>query len=155
MPVGLGRSPLGTGPYGYGTPDPAPATGGEALTGDNGRRFGSRRIDPVTGQYVYDEWGRAVGAPDMHQMVYLAAKTTLGNAVDPTLGNDVQSIKDITDNHAQQVEAKLRAALEHLTSDGRIAIVGVETRRTGETRTATVLRWRDLTTGSEHDMRVA
>ena len=152
---GLGRSPLGTGPYGYGTPDAAPATGGDALTGDNGQRFGSRRIDPVTGQYVFDDWGRAVGAPDMHQMVYLAVATTLGSSTDPTLGNDVRSIQDITANHAQRVEAKLRAALEHLTADGRIAIVSVDTRRLGETRTATVLRWRDLTTGTEHDMRVS
>lgn len=155
MPTGLGRAPLGTSPYGFGTPDAAPVLGGAPLVRPaDGGRPGSRSIDPATGQYVYGADGRIEGMSDMQQMVYLAVKTDAGSAWDPSLGDDRSQLRDVTVNFAQRREASLRTALAHLTGPGLITILSVDVVRVGESRVDTTLRWKDLTTGNEHDLRV-
>lgn len=153
MPVGLGVSRLGTQPYGYGTPDGSPDPGGIPLVGPDATRPGSRKIDLVTGQYVFDDKGNSEGMPDMQQMVYLAIKTDLGSSADPTLGQDFTTIKDISANFVSRVQASYRRALSHLTSNNRIDILSIDVQRAGTSGATVHLRWRDLTTGLEDDLR--
>lgn len=149
--AGLGLFPLGTAPYGLGTPAVAPILGGRILDDGQGAQTGSRAIDEASRQYVFDATGRAMGMSDARQMVLLAVATVLGSSASVTLGHDLAGIEDITADFDRRVEGALRDALAHLTSNGTIEIVAITVTRfgpvgTGQENGAYIrLRWRDLT----------
>lgn len=152
---GFGSQPFGASPYGIGTPATAPAQGGKILRDtSNGFSTGSRKIDPLTKDYVLDDYGRLVGMGDLHQLVFLAVSTTKGSSAMRSLGQDLRRIERISSNFQRRVDTTLRAALQSLVNARRIEVIStsVEIIRPGVVRTR--LRWRDLETGRENEIPI-
>lgn len=158
-PSGAGRSPAGVSPYGYGTPTTATARGGAALTGDQGKRYSGRKLDPATRQYVYDTNGRAVGESRVHQMVKLVAMTTLGSSALPDLGHDLDSIKDITANFTQRVQAVFATAYSRMVAMGLIELKEVVVSQlppnpVGVSRASITVKFKNLDTNEDDEVHV-
>ncbi len=149
--MGLGTSPLGVAPYGYGTPTEAPVPGGRILDNGYGVQSGSRKINEETRQYEFDTFGRVVGGGDTRQMVLLAVSTALGSSAQRNLGHDLASIEDIGEDFDRRIDGAYRAALTSLVARGLIEIISItidriETPGTNQEKGAFIrLRWRDLT----------
>lgn len=150
--VGAGLFGAGLGPYGYGTPAVAPIPGGavfrDSATGD---QLGARRIDPKTGAYVYDAYGRVEGMSAGAQAVYLACKVESGTSSVSTLGHELRSIDRITTNMARRVEQKIRAALAAAERTGLIRIVAIDVEPMNERGAFARVRWLDLETREERE----
>lgn len=150
MPTGLGLFPFGTTPYGVGSPAPAPSLGGNILTDPaTGESTGSLYIDPITGDYVLDGYGRLRGMDDVKQLVLLSVKTTLGSAGFLSLGNTLKSIDRITSNIEQRVDSALRECVRRLTDAGLIEVVGIDVQLPKPGTVFARFRWRNLLTNSE------
>jgi len=144
---GFGSQPYGSSPYGLGTPAVATDLGGSALVNE-GVQQGSRRIDPLTKDYVLDDTGRIAGMSNVHQLVLLAVSTTKGSAAMRTLGHDFKKIERISANFIRRVDTTLRAAVQHLTARGLIEVTGVTVEVARPGVGFAKLQWRDLTSGS-------
>lgn len=153
MPSGLGSQGFGSTPYGLGTPAVAPSQGGAIFRdASTGLSTGSRMIDPVTKDYVFDSNGRILGMPDVHQLVLLAVSTRKGSSAMRELGQELERIPRITANTARRVDSTLRASVQHLVDQGLITVTGT-TVETGDARIRAVLLWRDLTATIDADQR--
>ncbi len=144
---GFGIQPAGTTSAGFGAPSRGAEEGGVILRDVNtGASFGSRSIDPRTGDYVMDENGRLVGMNNVRQLVELAVL----NAA-PALG----AIDRLNDSFERAATAVLTDACEPIVRQGLIAIVGVRGVRIGvrgglrQGQAIYEFLWRDLTTDSE------
>jgi hypothetical protein len=140
-------------PYGSGTPAVAQDGGGLALKNfTSGEQDGSRRIDPLTKDYVLDATtGRIKGMNDTQQLVYMAVATTKGTSAMQSLGQELMLIQRITSNFARRVDSTLRAAVQHIVDRKLIEVVGtqVDVVRPGVARV--LLQWRDLASGNEEE----
>lgn len=118
-----------------------------------GLSTGSRLIDQTTRDYVYDEYGRTVGMPDVQQLVFLAVSTRKGSASMRELGHELAKIDRITANTARRVDVTMRAAVSHLVARGLIEVQGttVEVVRAGRIQMS--LLWRDLSGQIDGDQR--
>lgn len=158
MPSGAGKSPAGVSPYGYGTPTTAPSVGGKALAGDQGKQYSGRKIDPVTRQYVYGADGRAAGESKVHQRVKLVALTELGSSAVDGLGHDMNSVKEISANFQERVNATYERAYQRMVDEGLIEFISaraeVSTSANGFNRAVIVVKFKDLTTGEEEEVSV-
>jgi len=126
---GLGVSPLGVSAYGYGTPAVAPTPGGNVYKDRFGVVHGSRNISLVrdtAGQYTYDEFGRAQGMSDTHQLVILASKTILGSSASTALGHRFSEIRYVGDDFAKQMTGRVNEAFKSLVDQGLIRIDSIE-----------------------------
>lgn len=142
----------GLGPYGFGTPAAAPEPGGAVFReASSGAQLSARAIDPKTGDYIYDDYGRVTGMSAGAQAVYLACKVDLGTSSVPTLGQRLRAIDRITANFQRRVEETIRAALSVAVSTGLIKIIAIDTERMSERGVFARVRWRDLETRSEQD----
>lgn len=153
--AGFGISPYGTTPFGLGTPAVAATVGGKLLNdAATGTQSGSRFLDPVTGDYVVDGFGRIKGMDDLRQLVLLRVKTTIGTSTMTTLGNTLKSIDRITNNIDRRVDSILRASLQDIVDGGLIEVteVKVEVVRPGTVYAR--LRWRSLITGLDDEAAV-
>lgn len=149
--LGLGLSPLGVGPYGFGTPATAPLLGGGIYLGPKGEQFNSRAISldrGTAGQYVYNEFGRARGMPDVQQLVILAAKTELGSSAAQTLGNEFNQVRYVGDSFEQEQRARVEAAFASLVGQGLIRIDSIEVDGGNGLPSKTLVHITDLTTGN-------
>jgi hypothetical protein len=145
--VGLGYDPAGSAPLGlYLAPTPvvaAPrAVPAAALVG--------RAIDPVTGDYLLDAYGRPVLVSGVRQRVLLAVGTTLGSAAATFMGQDLGTLRDITPDIDRLVDSAYRRALARLVASGEVEIVSLDVVTFGpdgsnqENSASIRLRWRDL-----------
>lgn len=151
---GFGSQPAGSSPYGLGTPTTAPEDGGAIFRDPaTGLSTGSRLIDSVTKDYVYDEYGRAVGMPDVQQLVLLATSTRKGSASMRELGQELAKIDRITVNTARRVDVTMREAVQHLVARGLIEIQGTTVEVVQQGRIQMSLLWRDLTGQLDADQR--
>lgn len=150
--MGFGSSGFGSSPYGIGTPADVDPNGGKALqNAQTSKQQGSRRINPATGDYVMNSFGRIEGMSDVQQMVLLAVSTELGSSSVVALGHELKSIDRITTNFAKRVETVLRNALAALVNDKQIEIQAIRVERMPQSGRAYVqLLWRDLTSDVEH-----
>jgi hypothetical protein len=147
MPTGAGLCPAGAAPYGFGTPDAAPIPGGRIFRNTRtGEGLTSRMLNPVTGDYDVDAYGRITGMTSGQQLVALAIR----NVAEPRL----RSIQVIGANFQRQVEEVLRVALAPIVARGLIAIVAILVERTGTSRSFARLRWRDLSTNEEQETAI-
>lgn len=145
---GFGSQPFGSSPYGIGTPAVASELGGSLLRDETtGQSWGSRKIDPVTKDYVLDDNGRILGMSDGHQLVLLAVSTTKGSSAMRQLGQDIKSIDRITNNFVRRVDTTLRAAVQHLVDKELIEVLDVTVDVVRPGVTLARLRWRDLASG--------
>ncbi len=149
--MGLGTSPLGTFPLGYGTPVSSAAPGDRVLDDGTGRQTGSRMIDERTRTYVFNEQGRIRGMNDTRQLVLLAVATVKGSSAQSRLGHSLRSIQDIGPDFDKRVDNELRGALASLVAERRIEILSIRVARlvqagsANEKGASILLRWRDLT----------
>ncbi len=121
----------------------------------DGAATGSRRIDPITRQHVLRPDGRAVGMPNLHQLVHLAVQTDETSSAIRDLGHRLGSIKVIGPNFKQQVLIILTQAVKHLIDAGLIEVLGFSSFVVGPVggqpagRALGIFALRDLTTGKE------
>ena len=148
--TGLGTGLLGTGPLGPSTPPATIAGVGPRYLDPHAATLG-RAIDPRTGDYVLDPFGRAVLVSGVRQRVQLALSTRRGSAAVRWLGHDLWAVQDITDDFETRVVAILRGALQRLVAAGEIEILAIDVATIGPPGTAQLsgasirVRWRDLT----------
>ena len=145
---GFGSQPFGSSPYGIGTPSTAPEQGGKILRDlFTGETQGSRRIDPLTKDYVLDDFGRIVGMVDVQQLVLLAVSTDKGSSAVRQLGQDLKKIDRIGTNTVRRIDVTLRAAVQHLVDRDLIEVVDTKVTVVRPGVVLANLRWRDLNTG--------
>jgi hypothetical protein len=167
--LGTGTSPFGTGAYGYGTAAVAPVPGGLINRDSRGRQQGSLALLQPTSpggqsyamtsqspkiQYVFDEFGRRVGAPDVVHMVILALATVRGTSVDPNIGQRFAEIRKVKDSFQKDMQTRVEEALADLTSRKLIRIDSVTTEPGNGSPAATRVRLTDLSTQHPVDLAV-
>lgn len=152
---GAGGTAAGRGPYTrIGT---ASTPGGVVLRDEfSGARMSSRSLDPRTGDYRIDAYGRALGMTRGRQMVLLACRTVRGSSALPYLGNTLHTVKTIGVAFVRQIEGVYRAALAPAEQLGAIEVLAIEVERMqtpigGNTGVFTRIRWRDLETDLEEE----
>lgn len=150
--AGFGSSPLGTGPYGVGTPATSSANAGLPLADDFGASQGSKYINPRTRSYERDANGRTKGMPNVPHLVQLALLTTRGSSAMTTLGDEAPG-GVIGANFVSRRQASIRQSLTRLVDDNMIEIVAIEVYADNRP-VFTLVRWRDLTTTLEHEARI-
>jgi hypothetical protein len=142
---GAGFCLAGFSPAGFGDIEDAPAPATDNLVDEHGVQQTARAIDPVTGQYILRSTGRFLGMPRTRQLVLIAIKTVLNSSA--LKGFGLEEIGGDNDALAtRRLEAKLRAALDHLVTKGLIEIVAVPTVGDTPTRIRGALKWLDLAT---------
>lgn len=144
---GLGNGPIGTMPYGVGTPNTSAGNTGKPLVDANGVAQGSRYIDQFARDYVMNTDGRLVGQDNVEHLVLMAVLTVRSSSAVPTLGLEEPS-GVIGINFEREREAQVRSAFADLVKRGLITIVSVKTDRTNRP-VLTRIVYRDLTTNSE------
>lgn len=118
------------------------------LADEVGVQQGSRRIDPVTKNYVLDSTGRIAGMKNVHQLVLMAVSTTKGTAAMRALGHEFRKIDRISANLLRRIDDTIRGAVNHLVTRGLIEVVSTSAEVSQPGRAFARLRWRDLTSGS-------
>lgn len=150
--AGFGIAPLGTAPYGLGTPATSSTNGGVLLPNDLGETQGSRYINPRTRRYEYDEHGRARGQHNIQHLVQMAFLTIRGTSAMTDLG-DYAPDGVIGQNFVSRRKEGITQALSRLTRDKLIAIVSIDV-DTRNRPVFTIVRWRDLTTEIEQEITI-
>lgn len=154
---GMGGSRFGSTPYGYGSIVPAPIPGGVIFRQTiDGTSQGSRFIDPVLKQYVFDQYGRALGMPNVVQLVQLALTTVKNSSAQAGLGFDQSLFSTIDQTTPKRADAAVRSALSDLVTQNLVSIISITTNVQVNTlsRLLIAVKWTDLTTGQEHDSTV-
>lgn len=125
-------SPIGSTPFGIGTPDDAPA--------DVGPSIGARYIDLVERDYRLVD-GDYARMPETRQRVILALlRVAIPRRIDPAA--------------LAQLQSSARAALQFLVDDGVVRIDSITMENTQVGRVAPVLSFTDLTTGERDDLKL-
>lgn len=145
--TGFGRQGAGTTSAGFGSPSRGSEEGGVVLRDtQTGASFGSRKIDPRTGDYELDENGRLVGMPNTRQLVLLAVL-----AAKPELAR----IDRLSASFERAASAVLTEHCKPIVDQGAIQVLGVSNVRMGvrgglgQGQAIYKFRWRDLTTNTE------
>lgn len=151
MPLGAGFQPAGSSPAGFGAPTQT-GLGSNVVLPDSrvGGSHGSRKIHPVTRDYVMNDEGRIEGMNNVQQLVQLA----ITNA-EPEL----QKLDRLDSAFQKGVLAILSAAVAPLVEQGLIDVVGVSVRMNEEGglkpgQAVTKFNWRDRTTSEERSESV-
>jgi len=152
---GFGSQPLGSSPYGIGSPAGAPVPGGAVNRNTStGLQNGSRLIDPATHQYVFDAYGRTVGMPSTRQRVLLAVNTARGSSAQGDLGHLLGTIQEIGPSFVNQVTDALNVALQPLIDEGAIRLLGIQVQQAdGRDGSRNIIRWVDLSDGQPDNIK--
>lgn len=143
MAIGAGLAPAGLSIAGYGSLDAATALPQEILKDPNGGYQNARRIDPQTGQYVFDASGSVQGMSGVEQLVYLRAATAFNSSVIGGLGMRAPT-GVVGPDIARRLTEEITRAMKDLIDQKIIQVVGVTVRKVdGVWRRYFV--WRDLT----------
>lgn len=147
---GSGIQPAGRSPAGVGTPGTAASNVGVVLRdGNSGLPQAGRYIDANSRQYVFDASGRTLGTTETRQLVALAVNTNRGSSTLQRLGSELYKVQTITDNFGRRVSDVFTDALADLVSRKLIQVVDITATQTGGSRATILIRWIDLTTGTE------
>lgn len=154
MPVGAGFSPMGVSIAGYGGVDAAPIQEQTILIDSNtGIAQNSRKVDPITGQYVYDTLDRVEGMSGIEQLVMLRAGTLIKSSAVFTLGMAAPS-GVIGSSTQRKLEDDIRLAMKDLVDAKLIKIVSVSINQVPGGGGHVIRRfftWQDTSTGIEQD----
>lgn len=152
---GFGSQGFGSSPYGIGVPSVGNPPGGAVLRDPlTGTSSGSRRIDPVTRDYVLDDNGRTLGMSDVQQLVLMALQTVRNSSAMNGLGQSLGDIVVIGDNIERQIASIFENALAHLVARGLVQIISTTVTRLHPGAIKATVRWRDLTTSTEHTSEI-
>jgi hypothetical protein len=148
MPLGAGFQPAGTTPAGFGAPTQT-GHGSNVVLPDPviGGSHGSRKINPLTRDYVLNDEGRLEGMNNVQQLVQLAVTNA---------APQLQEIDRLDGGFERAVLAILTAAVAPIVAQGFIEVLGVSTRMNAAGglkggQAVTVFQWRDRTTNEELD----
>lgn len=151
MPLGAGIQPAGASPAGFGAPTQT-GLGSNVVLPDTsvGGSHGSRKIHPVTRDYVMNDEGRIEGMNNVQQLVQLAVINA-----EPEL----QKLDKLDGGFEKGVLSILSNAVALLVEQGFIEVVGVTVRMNEEGglkpgQAVTKFNWRDRTTGEEQSESV-
>jgi hypothetical protein len=144
--LGMGACPMGSTPFGFGSPATAPVATRAVLVQDDGTPGECARISTTTGDYVLDGAGNKVGWSGLEQRVYLALRTELGSSAVPSLGIELPS-GVIRDDAPARIRNAVAAALGDLIGANLVALVEVLVSRPGPSALGVEVRWRALSTG--------
>ena len=121
--TGVGLQAAGSTPAGAGTPTTATALSGSALIDQFGNQTGSRKIDSVTKQYVFNSDGHLEGENDIRHLVKLVVMTVKGSSAWKGGLRPFGGV--IGAAYKQRIENYFREALLHLTS-GPAPFISIE-----------------------------
>lgn len=146
MPLGAGFQAAGTTPAGFGEPTQN-GLGSNVVLPDSkvGGSHGSRKINPITRDYVVNSDGRIEGMNNVQHLVQLAVTKA---------APELQRIDKLDGGFEREVLAILTTALAPLVAQDFIEVRGV-TVRVGKAgglqpgQAVTLLRWFDRTTNDE------
>lgn len=148
---GAGLQPAGTTPAGFGAPT-ASSSGSNVVLPDSSTpaSHGSRKIHPVTRDYVMNSDGRLEGMNNVQHLVQLAVTNA---------ALQLQEIDRLDGSFERAINSILSAALAPLAQQGLLEVLGVSVRMNEEGglkggQAVTTLRWRDLTTNDEVETHI-
>lgn len=151
MPLGAGIQPAGASPAGFGAPTQT-GLGSNVILPDSrvGGSHGSRKIHPVTRDYVMNDEGRIEGMNNVQQLVQLAVTNA-----EPAL----MELDKLDSSFEKGVLAILSTAVAPLVEQGLVEVVGVTVRMNKEGglkpgQAVTKFNWRDRTTNEERSETV-
>lgn len=144
---GLGGTPIGSTPFGAGTPIAAVAPP-EAPLQD------ARFLDPITKDYEAGADGEYLAMPSVRQRMVLALGTTLGSAAGLE-GAGIRLPDRIDERFPQRSEQSIRRAVSFMVTAGEVRIDGVVLLPSDFTgRTEHLVSFTDLTTGNSDTLTV-
>lgn len=151
MPLGAGLQPAGASPAGFGAPTQT-GLGSNVVLPDTsvGGSHGSRKIHPVTRDYVMNDAGRIEGMNNVQQLVQLAVTNA-----EPQL----MALDRLDGGFEKGILSILSTAVSSLVEQGLIEVVGVKVRMNKEGglqpgQAVTLFQWRDRTTNEERSESV-
>lgn len=144
--TGFGVQPLGTSPFGVGTP----ASAVEPPNGPSGSRY----IDPITRDYSVDPTTRQFKQmPGTRQRVLLAVLTQrdssgipgFGTSMPPRMGDDFES----------RIRSEINRALRHMTElEKSLLLTDIKVERGVGGRARITISFRDLVDGTNDSLRI-
>lgn len=150
---GIGVSPIGAAPFGYGSPATVENKKGLALQTNNGQG-GARKIDPRTKDYVMGSNGRLEGQDAVEARVYLAIATVRNSSSVLDFGQDFTSVQLATRNVNAIMTDLVSQALTDLIVDGSITLNGVEVQivenNTGSRQALVNISWKNNKTSTTY-----
>jgi hypothetical protein len=148
--MGIGNTPFGAGPYGFGsTPTPPSPDGQVYYDAALGRTMTGRHIDPKTRQYVFDVAGRVAGQDTVPQRVGLAYMTARDSSALRDFGERLSLVEQAGDGFEREIEALAREPVQSLIDQKFMRIDRVVVEKLGN-GSFLEITWTDLTTGREH-----
>ena len=105
----------------------------------------ARMIDPITMDYVFNEFGYSEGMSDIQQQVYLALITAKNSSIILTLGLSYYNTQVIGTNYQYQIEEDVNQALYSLIKDKKVLLNSVEVKRNSTNQLIVDVKWTDLT----------
>lgn len=153
--VGAGGSAGGVTDGGFGANNLASVPARNLLNNPFGPgSLSSRRIDPVTRDYVMGTSGSIQGMTEAQQAVELAFTEVIGKTAVNGLGNSLAEIKVIADDFVTQVQGKISAALSKAVNRGLISVQSIDVQRMGITGAYATTRWTDLSTNIQQERTI-
>lgn len=154
--LGFGLSKFGLSIFGFGDTIHGNTTTAKLFLKPDGAKGNAIKIDPSTGDFVFDANGNPVGDNSVNQMVYLALKTTYNSSALLNFGIDISNIKTITSNLDLKFKLAVNAAVKHLTDRNLITIISVDVSTIPNKPTAVQVnvKWRDQTSGEINSIKL-
>jgi hypothetical protein len=145
--AGLGATPIGSTPFGAGTPI-------EAVVPPEAPLASSRFINPDTKDYETQADGEYKSMPTVRQRAVIALSTTLGSSAG--LQESGLRLPDrIDERYNQRAYQAIRRALAFMTDPGEMRIDGITTPESQVIgRTEHIVAFTDLTTGNADTLTV-
>jgi hypothetical protein len=144
--AGFGAQPLGTSPFGVGTP----ASAVEPPDGPSGSRF----INPVTLDYEVDGTTRQFKQmPPTRQRVFVAVMTRFNSSAIPGFGTRLPA--RMGDAFESQVRNEINRALRHMVEvEKSLLVLGIKVERGMGGRARITISFRDLVAGETDSVSV-
>lgn len=133
---------MGTGPYGFGTPEPGDETSGKpTLDLATNKSTGIRLLQE--GDYVRQN-GRPLGMTRAQQMVLLAMSTDKGTSAVRSMGNTLKTIERVTENFIKTCEQTVETALAPAVALGIVQIRSIIVEKTPQRPAYIRVQWFDV-----------
>jgi hypothetical protein len=154
VPTGIGTAPIGLSVSGYGGVDHAPVLLQTILiNAASGDAMQARKIDPVTGQYVYNEDDQVEGMSGVQQLVLMRVATLLNSSAVRGLGVGAPA-GVISQSTEMRLADEIRVALRDIVDARLIQVVSISYQKHPTSSLVyRSLRWRDLTTNNEQETK--